>query len=235
MMKIASKDSLQRVSGVVFDLDGTLLDTMTQWNSLGVDYLRQLGYEPRADTIDKIGAMSLRECVAYFKSEYKIERIIETMLSELHERLSHLYSDEAREKPGAVDTLRLLKKHAVKVAVATATSRELAIAGLSRVGALEYVDHVLSCRDADIKAHKDQPKIYEEAQRRLGVLQEETVVVEDAFYAILTAKRAGYYVVGIEDESERSRKEKIVRTVDLYCTDHEQIQQWLQTQLEPKS
>ena len=221
----------KRITGAIFDLDGTILDTMVQWDSLGLRYLQELGIEPKQDFLDRIGTMSLRESAQVFHDEYGVALDVSEIIRELVARLRVLYSDEARLKPGALDSLRLLKRGGAEIALATATSNELACAGLMRNGALKFFDGIFSCRDPEIKESKSSPKIFDVARKFLGSPLDETIVVEDALYAIKTAKRAGYFVVAIEDESERTRKDEIVETADVYVENHAALCDWLRGRL----
>lgn len=215
--------------GVVFDLDGTLLDTMNQWNSLGIDYLRAQGVEPKSDLLDKLGTMNLRESAMFFRDEYGLDLSLFQVIDAMKSRLRRLYEENARAKEGALETLQFLKKQGVKMALATATSAELATAGLKLVGAFEYFDAILSCRDPEIAAGKDEPTVFEAARKRLGTSLEETIVVEDALYAVRTAKRAGFWVVAIEDAGERSRKAAIQEIADVYVENHSVLRRFLTT------
>jgi len=222
----------KRITGAIFDLDGTILDTMVQWDTLGLKYLQELGIEPKQDFLDRIGTMSLRESAQVFHDEYGVKLDVAEIIRELVARLRVLYSEEAKLKPGALDVLRALKRGGVEIALATATSNELARAGLTRNGALKFFDGIFSCRDPEIKESKASPKIFEVARRFLGSSLDETIVVEDALYAIQTAKKAGYFVVAIKDESERSRKEQIIETADVYVENHADLREWLRGRLD---
>lgn len=217
----------KKISGAIFDLDGTILDTMEQWNSLGADYLRECGIEPKPDLRDRLESMSLRESATYFHDEYGVDLSVPEIIDALIDRLRALYTTNARLKPGALDSLRLLKRGGAEIALATVTSLELAKAGLTLTGALKFFDGFFSCRDPKIKEGKTSPKVYDAARAFLGSSLKETIVVEDALYAIETAKKAGYFVVAIEDESERLHKDKIVATADVYVHNHAELCEWL--------
>lgn len=221
-------ERLKRLSGAIFDLDGTLLDTMTQWNALGLEYLRSRGVEAGPELTERLSTMSLRQSAEFFRSEYglKIELadIVETMKS----RLIKLYNEEAALKPGARESLRLLRERGVRTAIATATSAELATAGLRRNDALDFFGALFSCKDPGIRVGKaESAKVYDVAREFLGTPLDETIVVEDALHAVETAKRAGYFVVAIYDPTENRRKETIRQIADVYCDDYFAFADWL--------
>ena len=217
-----------KISGAIFDLDGVILYTMEQWNALGINYLQENGIRPSDDVVEQIESLSLRESAELFHSKFGVPKSVELIKYELIERLKKLYAEEAEIKEGALDTLRLLKSNGVGIALATSTSRALAINGLRKVGALQYFDKIFSCRDANIDQNKTNPKVYDVARTSLGIPIEETVVIEDALYAIETAKKASYYVIAVEDAGERKRKETIMKIADLYVKNHAELCRLLQ-------
>lgn len=230
-MQTFNSKTPKRITGAIIDLDGTILDTMEQWDTLGLQYLQERHIEPKQDFLDRIGTMTLRQSAEVFHQEYGVQEDVSEIIRELVERLRFLYANEARIKPGALDTLRLLKRGGVDIALATATSNELARDGLRRNGALKFFDGIFSCRDSEIKESKTSPKIFEYARRFLGSALNETIVIEDALYAIETAKKAGYFVIAIEDRSERTRKESIQAIADVYVNDHAELCDWLKENL----
>lgn len=221
----------RRITGAIFDLDGTILDTMEQWDNLGLRYLQEHNIAPKQDFLDRIGTMSLRESAQVFHDEYGVNLDVADIIKELVARLRKLYANEAKIKPGAIDVLRFLKRNGVEITLATATSNELARDGLRLTGALKFFDGIFSCRDPEIKESKKSPKIFDHARKFLGSSLAETIVVEDALYAIETAKKAGYFVIAIYDDSERSRKETIQSIADVYVENHVELLEWLRNNL----
>ncbi|HEX3040105.1 MAG TPA: HAD-IA family hydrolase, partial [Caproiciproducens sp.] len=105
----------------------------------------------------------------------------------------------------------------VRMCVATATDRGQAEAALKNLGILPYFSFILSCTDAG--SGKDRPEIFEQALKRLGTEKDQTVVFEDALHAVMTAKQAGFRVVGVEDFSAGDDVEQIKKTADYYIRD----------------
>lgn len=234
-MCFSNNNFSRRISGAIFDLDGTILDTMEQWNFLGLEFLKDCNIEPKQDFLDRIGTLSLRESAEIFHNEYNVELSVSDIIQTLVSKLRRLYQCEARIKVGALDTLRLLKRHGVEMALATATSNELARDGLRAVGALDFFDGIFSCRDPEIRENKTSPRIFNHAMNFLGTTLEETIVIEDALYAIETAKKAGFFVIAIEDRAERTRKDAIISTADVYVENHEALCNWLKNNISANS
>ena len=163
--------SPKRITGAIIDLDGTILDTMEQWDTLGLRYLQEHNIEPKQDFLDRIGTMTLRQSAEVFHQEYGVQEDVSEIIRELVERLRFLYANEARIKPGALETLRLLKRGGVEIALATATSNELARDGLRRNGALKFFDGIFSCRDEKTRCMLSKP------QRRPGILSLQLKIV----------------------------------------------------------
>ena len=220
-------NTLRRVSGVILDCDGVILDTMRQWNRLGVDFLHDCGVEPNSDLFERLALMTLEESAPFFHDEYDVKLSVQEIRAALDIRIRSFYTPRPRVKSGVLETLQTLKRGGVKVALATTTPRSLVEAGLTAAKIRPYFDELFSCDDLDIPEGKKSPRIYDKARDYLNSPLEETVVVEDAFYAIQTAKKAGFFVVGFEDKEEYRRKGEIVQTADIYFENHAALQTWL--------
>ena len=197
------------IDAVIFDLDGTLLDSLSAWEHSGSNFVRSQGFEPPAELDDELVAMSLMDGANLIKSRYQLpynpEEILEMTLRPIKE---HYYRDII-PMPGIPQTLARLQAQGVKMAVATASDRELAVASLHRLGLLKYLDFVITCDEVGVG--KSSPKVYEEALKRLGTAKERTLVAEDALHALQTAHQAGFPTAAIEEQhsaSQRTQKQQ---------------------------
>lgn len=129
-------------------------------------------------------------------------------------RIEAFYRKTAPAKEGVRDFLHALRQSGVKMCVATATDRPLAEAALRRTGLLSYFSFLLTCTEAGFG--KDSPDIFVLAQKKLGTPREQTVVFEDALYAMQTAKRAGFPVAAVYDASSQADQEQIRQLADVY-------------------
>lgn len=207
------------ITGAIFDMDGTLLDSMPLWEHVGRDYLLALGLEPAPNLRDVLRPMSLRQSAEYMREAYSLDRTPEQIMEELDQMVERRYFDDLPLKPGAMHFLQRLHKRGICMCVATATDRHLVEAALRRVGVLDYFDFVLTCNE--VGAGKDRPDIYEIARKRLGTDKATTYVFEDALYAVETAKQAGFPVVGVYDESASESVERICALCDCFMVSFE--------------
>ena len=181
----------------IFDMDGTLIDSMVYWKQLAEEYLRSKGVKTiPADILERIKPMTMTESGALFRREFALTGDI---TGEMNALMDDHYRRDIPLKPGVEQYLRRLQSRGVKLCVASATAESLMESCLQRLGVLDCFDFLLSCES--VGAGKNRPDVYFEAARRLGAAPADCAVYEDALYAARTAKRAGFYVVGVFDPS----------------------------------
>ena len=181
----------------IFDMDGTLVDSMPIWKSLSRDYLQARGHQPTQAQLDAMGPMTMLEGAAFLMDTFGVEGPPERIIAEMHAVMEAHYRTDIPLKPGVGAYLERLREEGAKLCVATATAEPLARACLERLEVAGYFDFILSCET--VGAGKTKPDVYLEAARRLGACPAETAVFEDALYAAQTAREAGFYVVGIPE------------------------------------
>lgn len=205
----------------IFDMDGTLLDSMPGWKMVGHSYLTEKGCIPRADLRDQIKTMSLAQAAKYFQEAYGIEDEEQQIIDEFNQQVERNYKEVAVVKEGVRQVLSRLKDQGVAMCVATATDRYLADIGLKRLGIDHYFDGIFTC--TEVGKGKAHPDIYFAAMEFLGGNLSNTLVFEDTFHAIQTAKRAGFYVVAVHDDSAVTERKEIIAIADQYV---EHMDQW---------
>lgn len=210
------------IRGAVFDVDGTLLDSMSIWDTLGEAYLRSLGYEPRENLNEVFKNMSLYQAACYYRTEYGVPLSADAIMDGVNAMISDYYKEEIRLKPHAAEFLSKLRERDVRMCIATATDKPYIEAALSRCGVLRFFSEILTC--TLVGSGKDEPFIYREALRRLGTTKADTIIFEDALYAVQTAKKDGFLVTAVYDRHEKAQRE--VRSLadcvitDFADTDH---------------
>ncbi|MGN0486322.1 MAG: HAD family hydrolase [Acutalibacteraceae bacterium] len=204
------------MKGAIFDLDGTLLDSMFVWDTVGETYLRSLGYEPQEDINEKFRSFSLRQAAGYYRSVYGVTLTEEEIMAGINQAVEKQYLYEVEAKTGIPEFLKALSDAGVKMCVATATDHYLVEAALKRLGLDGYFSEIFTC--TEVGAGKQEPLIYREALRHLGTDKDKTVVFEDALYALQTAKNDGFLTAAVYDCREKYG-EKMRELADFYIED----------------
>ena len=211
-----------RLQSAIFDMDGTLLDSMHIWNSLASDLLRSMGVEPAPDLGDRLMLMTFRGGAALCKEEYHLSESVEEIMDLTKDRVRSFYEQEVQAKPGVEKFLSLLKMEGVWMYIATNTDRDLVEAALQHTGLDGYFRGILTCGEVGV-GKKDSPEIYERCLRRLRSTKKDTVIFEDALHAIQTAKAAGFRVCGVYDPSAEADQEEIKSLSDYYIRSFEEM------------
>lgn len=192
----------------IFDMDGTLVDSMLYWHNLGREYLESKGVTGDLnEVLERSKPMTMVESGALFIQEFGLDGTPESVAAEVNAVMEDHYRHDVQLKDGAKAYLEQLRRSGVKMCVASATAEDLQRVCLSRLGVLEYFDFILSCET--IGTGKNRPDVYFAAVERLGASVENTVVYEDAWYAVRTAKEAGFHVVAIYDDNSGTRWNEI--------------------------
>lgn len=193
------------MEGAIFDLDGTLLDSMSIWDTVGEKYLRSIGYEPKENLNETLKTMSLRQAAWYYITEYGVSLSMDEIIDGVNKMICRYYTHQVELKPGVDAFLNDLYKNGIKMCIATATDRSLVEEALRRCGVFHYFSEIFTC--TSIGHGKDSPMIYREALKHLGTDKLKTVVFEDAIHAIKTAKSDGFITIGVYDEYEKAQDE----------------------------
>lgn len=193
--------------GVLFDLDGTLVDSMWMWRSIDIEYLGRFGIVLPEDLQSKIEGKSMTETAQYFKDHFQIPDSIEQMKADWNQMAWDKYSNEVPLKPGVPEFLEYLRENEIHAGIATSNSRELVTQVLKVHSMEDYFDTIVT--GCDIEKGKPNPDIYLKAAKALSLNPEKCLVFEDIIPGILAGKNAGMKVCAIEDAySVRSREEK---------------------------
>ena len=209
------------IRAAIFDMDGTLLDSMYVWDTVGSEYLRSRGITPEDDCDERLRDMSLSQAAHYIINRYRLSESPEDIIAGVNRQTEHFYRNDVKAKPGVQDFLVRLREENVKMCVATATVRYLAEAALQKAGIAEFFSALLTC--PEVGAGKDNPKIYEAACAKLDIRKEEAIVFEDAPYAIQTAKGAGFKVACVFDRSSEAAWETVVSLSDYSIRSYQEI------------
>ncbi|MBQ8298224.1 MAG: HAD family phosphatase [Ruminococcus sp.] len=210
------------IKGVIFDLDGTLIDSMSVWNDVDRTFLKECGIDdPPSDVSERVRKMTVDESAEFFISEFGLDCTKEYVINRIEELVRIQYEEIIPLKPGAAELLDYLDEKAVPYGVATATYRRLAESVLKRLGIYERMKFLLT--DSDFPAGKTSPDIYFGAAELLGFEPSEILVAEDSLHCVETASAAGFFTVGVYDEVSASDRDEIKKLASVYVNGLEEI------------
>ena len=197
----------------IFDMDGTLIDSIPYWDRLVPEFLKAFGIEATAELNQEMSAMSMQESGVWLREKFSLAEPAEEIVRELSARIGKHYAEDIPLKPGVKEYLSRLKEQGVRMCVATASSAELGRPALVRNGVLPYFDFLVDCGMTGVG--KSSPAVYELAVEKFGASVSGCVVVEDAAFALRTAKEAGFLTIGVYEPSEPDQ-ETVRRYSDWY-------------------
>lgn len=206
----------------IFDMDGTLLDTMRYWRYTSLEYLLAHQLPVRPEDLARMEWTSSRALVKEIAEREDFDMgSWQTMVGELEEFMNRHYLHDAKRRENVPELLERLRGMGKPMCVATGAPRQYARNGLSRLGILKYFEFVTDCYEFGMD--KFQPEYFEEVARRLGTKSERCVVFEDALYAMKSAKAAGCRVVAIEDSAARLQRDEIRAIADRYILNYSEL------------
>lgn len=209
------------IQAAIFDFDGTLFDSMFIWDTAGETYLRSIGKEPADDLQSILKPMSLYQSADYLRVHYSIPLSTEDIMDGINRTVEDFYFHTVEPKPGAIDFLEDLDRKGIRMCIATATDRYQVEAALVRCGMKHFFSEIFTC--TEVGSGKDQPLIFRRAMEHLGTDRSNTVVVEDAWHAIRTAKDDGFIVAAIFDPHE-SMQSSVREAADVYLADYSDME-----------
>ena len=188
--------------GVIFDLDGTLIDSMPFWNSLGERYLKYIGIVDK-DIDKETYNMTIEEAASYMKHKHNLNESVSYIRLQINCLIEEQYFKKLTLNEGVLEYIEYLYAHNYKLIVATDTPKPLAQAVLKKNGVLDYFIDVITT--IKVKHDKSRPDIYDYCVLRMGLSKDEVVVIEDDDKAIETLKNASYDVIGFKTDASYYR------------------------------
>lgn len=207
---------------VIFDLDGSLVDSMWIWREIDIEYMNRHGYATTREELDafqaEIEGMSFRETAQWVSSHYDIPRTVEEMMDDWNDMAWDKYEKEVPLKAGVREFLEECHKRGIKLGIASSNSRELVEKVLSVHGIFHYFNCIRTGSDG--LPGKPSPDIYLVAARELGVNPADCLVFEDVLNGIQAGKSAGMCVCAVEDAYSAHQREEKKRIADYYIEDY---------------
>lgn len=209
---------LKDKKAMLFDLDGTLVDSMWVWVDIDEIYAKKYGFTYPDSFHDDIEGMSFSETAHYFKEQFHMEKSVEEIMDDWNEMAFETYRTKVQFKTGAKEFLNYLFENGIKTAICTSNSRKLVDILATSLTELQSIDCVVT--SCDVNAGKPAPDVYLKAAELLGVKSEECLVFEDVPQGILAGHNAGMKVCAVEDSFSDYLKEEKKRLADYYISDY---------------
>lgn len=207
------------IKGVIFDIDGVVLDSMWIWEDVMKRFLSRYGAEPDIDLMKRIVQMTFAESSVFIKENYNIPKEPEEILAEIFDVTREFYDNEIELKSGIMTFLDALRDRGLGIAAATASDRSYIEAAFRRLGIESYFDAVFTCRELDTA--KTEPLIYLKAAESLGADKGEVIVFEDSLYAIDTLNKSGFKIAAVRDDSSLKDEKAIRELSDIYLENYD--------------
>ena len=217
----AAASILDQTDAVLFDMDGTLTDSMWMWTSIDIEYFQMMNI-PMPDHLQRdIQGMSFRETAQYFKTSFNMSKSVEEIMQDWTDMAREKYKNEVPLKPGAREFLDACRQKGIPMAIATSNHIDLAMEALCANRIADYFGCILTA--SDVGKGKPSPDIYLEAARRLGATPQRCLVCEDVPMGILAGKRAGMKVAAMQEAYCADQADDVKRLADYYITDFRQL------------
>ncbi len=220
-MYSVNKMEIKNFKGAIFDLDGTLLDSMHIWHDVDVEFFRRRGLPLDSGYVDVIKNMHLPAAAVYTKEKYGLPESAEEIVDEWLGLCAEAYLSDVDLKAGVFDYLKKLYESGVKMAFATASEKIVCEETLKNHGIFDFFTS--SAYVSEINVGKTEPDIYLLASERIGVVPEECIVFEDIIEGIRSAKKGGFITCGVFDKSSAKDENEIRQIAYYYIKSFEEL------------
>nr|WP_302020538.1 HAD family phosphatase [uncultured Acetatifactor sp.] len=209
---------LRDIEAVIFDMDGSLVDSMWMWRAIDIEYLGRYKIPLPENLQSEIEGMSFRETACYFKEHFAIPDSMEEIMAEWNRMAWNKYMYEVPLKKGIPDFLRHCREKGIRLGIATSNSREL----VENVAAVHNLREYFTCimTGSEVLRGKPNPDIYLAVAHGLGVPAGRCLVFEDIVAGILAGKNAGMRVCAVEDEYSADSRDRKRELADYYIDDY---------------
>ncbi|MDY3047344.1 MAG: HAD family phosphatase [Candidatus Enterosoma sp.] len=215
------KELFKGIKACIFDLDGTLVDSLGIWAEVDKKFFLVHNREIPEDYEKKIAHMNFRDIAIMTKEDYGFEESIEEIMKMWTDWSIDAYRNEIKAKPGVKEFLSYIHSLSIPIALATANRKELYEPCLKNNDLYEYFSYFMNVND--INSTKSEPKIYLELAKIMNAKPEETLVFEDILVAIKTAHDAGFKAVAVYDKSSKNDMDDILKSADFFVSSYNEV------------
>ena len=212
---------IKNIKACIFDLDGTLVDSMWMWPEIDAEYLERLGFEYYDNLKNEIEGISFHETAIYFKNKFGISDSVEKICKDWEEMAYDKYKYEVKEKPGCKKFLEHLRSKGIKMGIATSNNRSMVDVVLKSLNMKDFFE-VITTSD-EVKRGKPAPDVYITTAKLLNVEPKNCLVFEDVVAGIMAGKSAGMKVCAIEDDFTKEVRQKKKELSDYYIVDYSEL------------
>lgn len=212
------KELVDNSKAIIFDLDGTLIDSMNVWSDIDKEFFKMHDLPFEEDYQKEIGHKGLKEIAAYTKSRYNLKESEDEIVSIWLSMAKEAYAYKIPLKEGVKSFLDYLQLKNIKMGIATSNSLELTELVLNHHDIYKYFSKVVTVNE--LKTNKGSPDIYLHISNSFGFSPSECIVFEDLLVGIRTAKKAGYKVVAIKERASLDKEKEIREIADLYISNY---------------
>lgn len=209
------------MKAVIFDLDGSLVDSMWIWKAIDMEYLGKFGIELPPDLQDSIGGKSFTETAIYFKERFQIPDSLEQIKEDWNRMAYDKYANEVPLKPGVREFLDYCMEHQIRLGIATSNSRELVDNIVRTHELIDYFDCVMT--GCEVAKGKPAPDIYLAVAKQLKAAPADCLVFEDIVQGIQAGKAAGMQVCAVDDAFSRAQEKEKRNLADYYIHHYNEV------------
>lgn len=210
-----------KIKAAIFDADGTLLDSMGQWNFVPYKYVKSLGVAADENIAEKLFTMTISEAAEFIIDEYELSVTVEEAVEGMDAIIREFYKNDVELKDGAGELLEYFKAREIPMVIGTSTDRDCIEVGLERTGISAYFDRIYT--STEVGKSKEKPDLFIQAMEFMESSPDETIVFEDGLYSLKTAAALGMKTVGIFDEVSLSNQKELKELADLYVDEGESL------------
>lgn len=212
---------LDEFDAVIFDLDGSLVDSMWLWHAIDVEYLGRFGMEAPADLQARIGGRSFSETAAYFKETFALPDTLEEIKADWNKMAWDKYTYEVPLKEGVREFIDICIQKKIKLGIATSNSREL-VENVITVHKLNPHFHAVMT-GCDVEKGKPAPDIYLAVAKALHTAPKRCLVFEDIVHGIMAGHAAGMKVCAVYDKHSAAQDDEKRKLADYYIHDFREL------------